>query len=285
MGDVQGLSWRRLLLVLCCAGQAIAAALPGRAADALTFYVVPQFPVDEIHRTWSPVLKKVGEQAGITLHLKIPASITAFEKELLAGVPDVAYMNPYHAVMARRAARYEPILSDGEQMLSGILVVPIDSEVRTVQQLAGREIAFPSPNAFGASLYLRALLTQNEKITFRPRYVSTHSNAYRLTIAGAVAAGGGIRQTLGREPAELRSRLRVIYETPQSSPHPVGVHPRVTPAQRKALQAAMIGVAESPETAQLMAEIQLRRPRAASYADYAPLERLSLEKFVSVAAD
>ena len=46
-----------------------------------------------------------------------------FEQALQAGELDVAYGNPYHAVMARRWQGYEPVLRDSSERLSGILVV------------------------------------------------------------------------------------------------------------------------------------------------------------------
>ena len=61
-----------------------------------------------------------------------------------------------------------------------------------MQDLDGADIAFPAPNAFGASLYMRALLAEQEKININPIYVETHANVYRNVIFGRASAGGGV---------------------------------------------------------------------------------------------
>ncbi len=118
---------------------------------------------------------------------------------MLNGEPDVVYRNPYHAVMAKKAAGYTPILRDDATRLAGILVVRKDSPITRVEQLDGATLAFPAPNAFGASLDMRALLTNELKIHFKPEYVTTHSNVFRHVISGRAQAGGAIRQTLAQE--------------------------------------------------------------------------------------
>jgi phosphonate transport system substrate-binding protein len=57
---------------------------------------------------------------------------------------------------------------------------------------------------------LRALLTEQYKVSYSANYVQTHSNAYRHVARGESLAAGGIRSTFEREPEELRSKLRVL---------------------------------------------------------------------------
>ncbi len=52
-------------------------------------------------------------------------------------------MNPYHAVMAKKAAGYTPILRDGATRLTGILVVRKDSPITRVEQLDGATLEKP----------------------------------------------------------------------------------------------------------------------------------------------
>jgi phosphonate transport system substrate-binding protein len=136
-----------------------AAATPSGEAPTYSVYVVPQFQPVEVHRTWGPVLARIGQEMGVRFELKTAKDIPAFEAEFKAGTPDFAYMNPYHAVMARRAQGYVPLVRDVTP-LSGIVVVRKDDPIKSVKELQGQEIAFPAPNAFGASLWIRALLSE-----------------------------------------------------------------------------------------------------------------------------
>lgn len=255
------------------------------AAKTLTVAVVPQFPPEQIHRTWTPVLQEISRQTGVQLQLKSYASIPDFEADFLKGGPDIAYMNPYHIVMANKSAGYIPLLRDDKARLKGILVVRKDSPITSLKQLDGATIAFPAPNAFGASLYMRALLTEEAGIRFTPNYVKTHSNVYRHVLLGQAQAGGGVQRTLDEETDGVRGNLRILYETPPAYPHPLCAHPRVPVATRAAIQQALLSIGADPARRALLDEIQMPRPAKADYSEYAPLQKLGLERYVILKED
>lgn len=250
------------------------------AESVLVFAVVPQFPPDQIYQTWTPVLAEISRRSGLRLELRNYTTIPQFEADLLAGHPDFAYMNPYHAIMAANAANYAPLLRDGVTQLRGVLVVRADSPVTNLSELDGSTIAFPAPNAFGASLYMRALLTEEAGITFQPAYVSTHSNVYRHVVIGQSAAGGGVQRTLNAEPDGIRKNLRVLYETPPAAPHPIAASPRIDDHSRKALADAFYALANDAAGQALLQAVQIAKPVPATLDEYRPLESLGLERFV-----
>jgi phosphonate transport system substrate-binding protein len=256
-------------------------AAPVRAAvPHLNVSVVPQFQPVELQRTWGPALERLEQELGVHFNLRIAKDIPAFEDDFKNGRSDLVFLNPYHMVMARKAQAYEPVVRDVTP-LAGLLVVHKDDPVRSVQDLKGKDIAFPAPNAFGASLWIRALLHEQHKVPFQSVYARTHTNAYRQVLVGRAAAAGGIRATLDREPDEVRKQLRVLMETPAVPPHPLAVHPKVSPALRLALGKAFERWRGDAAGQALLQGIQMPRPVAASYArDYAPLEKLRLEKYV-----
>jgi len=274
---------KRVLLSLFLWALAAALTVAPAAAEErrYTLSVVPQFPAVEIHRSWSPVAERLQRETGLRLELKTHAGIPAFEEDFLQGRSDFAYMNPYHAVMARRAQGYVPLVRDGSRQLAGILLVRQDSPYKSVKDLDGSELAFPAPNAFGASLYMRALLSEEERIRFRPNYVSTHTNVMRHVLLGQAAAGGAVGATFAKEPPEVRGLLRVLYETPGVEPHPLAAHPRVPAKDREAVVAALLQLGQDAAAAPMLQAIQMPRPVRADYGrDYRPLERLKLEKYV-----
>jgi phosphonate transport system substrate-binding protein len=270
------------MAALCLLAGVPAWAEPGAVSYSIA--VVPQFRAEEIHRDWTPVLERLRAATGASFSLRIAADIPAFEESMLAGEPDFAYMNPYHQVMARKAQGYIPLVRDSKP-LTGILVVRKDDPIKSVRELDGKEVAFPAPNAFGASLWIRALLAEREKIRILPVYVKTHSNAFRYAATGKAAAAGGIGVTLVDEPEELRSTLRVLLETPGVAPHPLSAHPRLPEAVRRLVTETLLGMAQDAAGQAMLKDIQMPAPVRADYArDYQPLEKFGLEKYVVRAA-
>jgi len=256
---------------------ALMAQTPAQAVYSVS--VVPQFPAPDLARTWLPILERLGQQVGARFELKVARDIPSFEADVRAGNPDFAYLNPFHQVRARRAQGYVPLVRDAE-LLTGILVVRRDDPIRSKAELAGRAVAFPAPNAFGASLLIRAQLDEVDRIRIEPVYAKTHTNAYRQTLVGKTAASGGLRATLEREPAEVQAGLRILYETPGSPPHPLSAHPRVPKALQDKVQAAWLQLAQEPALKASFATIPMPKPLKADQArDYAPLERLKLDRY------
>lgn len=275
----RGHGWLRWILgAFWCA---LLIALPYRAvAGEFTLAIVPQSSPTTTYRTWAPFAERLGRSVGENLQIRVYRTFDEFETDLVNGRVDFAYMNPYHLLIARKQQGYVPLLRDGSRLLSGVLVVRRDSPVKSAQDLDGRDIGFPDPDAFAASLYMRALLQGKEKIRFQPRYFTTHSNVYRHVILGTVAAGGGVNVSLARERPEARNELRVLYETPATSPHPFCAHPRVSAALQQRVIQAVLRMAEDEEGRAALQLIDIPQPVRANYVrDYQSLEKLQLEKY------
>ncbi len=250
------------------------------AATTHTFGVVPQFTAAKIYTTWAPLLQRVGEDAGLCFELKIAANIPEFEQTFLKGQVQFAYVNPYHAVMAYRKHQYAPLLADGHEAFTGILVVRKDDPIQSIDALAGKSLAFPAPNAFAASLLIRAELAK-KKINIQPVFVKNHSNVYRAVIAKDMPAGGGVNNTLESEAPEVQSQLRVLYETQAYMPHPIITHPSISQDVRQRFFSAMIKLTQDPEGKKMLTQVNLPQPQEVTYArHYKVLESLKLDKFL-----
>lgn len=251
------------------------------AVPVYSLHIVPQFPGLVIHQTWWPIATYLSRETGARFEVKISPSIPEFERSMLAGEADFVYLNPYHQVMAHRAQGYIPLVRDRRHLLNGVLVVAANSPYRSVKDLAGKNIVFPAPNAFGASLFMRAQLAEKEGVAFRAAYVGTHSNVYRQVAMGLASAGGGIQSTLEQEPEGLRSRLRVLYQTPSTPSHPLSAHPRVPEKVRHAVADALLRLRYAEGGEALLEAIRMPDPMRSTYdRDYAPLESLGLDRYV-----
>lgn len=250
------------------------------APSSYTFTVVPQFKPAQLRQEWTPVLDRISQETGIKLKLAIPSSIANFETELSKGTPDFAFANPYEAVLAKKGQGYVPLLRD-KKPLNGILVVSKDSPYKSLKDLNGTTIGFPSPNAFGASLYIRALLSETNPIKFTPRYLNNHNLVFKHVLLGHVAAGGTVNAALNDETPEVRDQITVLFKTPEVASHPIVAHPRVPANVIKSVMTALQGMQQDAEGRALLKEIRMPNLTEANFQnDYEPLEKLNIQKYL-----
>ncbi len=251
---------------------------PQRAVNNWSVGIVPQFTPAEITQIWTPVLEELSLRTGIRLNLQPSRTITAFEVSLESGEFDFAYANPYQALRASKKQGYLPMVRD-RQPLSGVLVVHKDSPFIKVSDLAGQLIAFPAPNALGASLLVRADLDAVHRITFTPQYAASHSAAYANTLKGLTAATGGIEATFGLLSAEDKANMRVLYRTRETLSHPFMAHPKVPEAVRQKLQDAWLSLSADPAWNVRLAKIPFDRLTKTQSEDYKFLDSMNLDKY------
>jgi len=272
------------LLIVSLSGlipRTVSAQLPDKA---YSLAIVPQYSPLDVHQAWSPVLEHIRNKSRISISLVTYDGFAGFINDLKKGKPDLAYMAPYHLVRARQQQGYIPLLRSNKQPLHGLLVVPQNSPIQDLRGLKGARIAFPSPNAFAASLYLRAHLN-SKGIKYQPAYVKNHSNVYRLvaqhnnTKAG-VEAGGGVNLSIARQSDEMREQLRIIYKTPPLVTHPVCSHPRVPKKDRQIITKAIMELATTEDGRKMLDAIQLSMPVITQYKEYMPIEKLKLERLM-----
>ncbi len=249
------------------------------AETTYTLGVVPQFDARRTQKIWTPILKRLEDETGLSFKLAGSPNIPEFEKDFTAGKYDIAYMNPYHLIVANESQGYTPIVRDIGRKLYGIIVVKKDSPITKIEQLDGKLIALPAPNALGAALIPRTEFSTKFNIKPDYTYVKSHTSVYLNVLLGQVAAGGGVQKTFSQQKPDVSNNLRVLYETTKVSPHPIAVHPRINPEISKKIQDAFLKMAKSEADAKLLQKIPMKKLGIANLSDYDELREMGLEDF------
>lgn len=244
-----------------------------------TVGVVPQFASTKINSIWSPILEELSTRTGLKFKLEGSLDIPSFEKQFNAGEFDFAYMNPYHLLVANEEQGYTPLVRDVGRTLYGIIVVRKDSPLTSVEELGGKKVAFPAPNALGAALIPRTEFRKKFDIDVEEKYVSSHSSVYLNVILGQAAAGGGVQKTLAQQPEEIQSQLRVIYKTTEVPPHPLVVHPNVDAEVHQKVTEALLALGETEAGKKMLALVPMKVIGEAELEDYQLLNDMGLAEF------
>jgi phosphonate transport system substrate-binding protein len=253
----------------------LATAEEGRQSQTYTFGVVPQQSASQLARLWVPLLRSLGQRAGLDIQFRTAPDIPEFERRLAAGEYDFAYMNPYHYTVFSQRPGYRAFAKARGQLLKGILVVAKDSPIHEPRELAGATLAFPAPAAFAASVLTRAYLAQ-EGISFVPAFVSSHDSVYLGVAKGLYPAGGGVVRTFESLAPEVRDQLRILWTTKGYTPHAFAAHPRVPPDVVERLNAAMLAIGQDDEGRALLEPLSLPGLERAEDSDWNDVRALGI---------
>ena len=254
----------------------LGAALPAQAGTPVpikfTFGVVPQQAVTDLARVWAPMLAYLSSKTGYTLEFRTAQDISTFERRIEAGEYDFAYFNPLHYA-TYRSNGYYAIARERDTQLQGIVVVLKNSEYKSLKDLNGVTMAFPSSTAFAATI-LPQLSLKQMGMSVVPKYVSSHESVYRAVARGLFPAGGGIVKSYEQMDPVVRDQLRILWKSKSYTPHPVAAHPRVPKEVIQRVVAALQSMAADPAGAVLLKSVGFKGFIAARDSDYEDIRKL-----------
>lgn len=243
-------------------------ATPGTAAER-NFGVVPQLSPIVTAERWQPLLNEISRQTGSTLRFATATSVTTFEERVLHGEYDYVYLNSLLYQQTLKSQGYRALVRD-EKPLRGIIVVRHDGPT-SLDELAKKTLAFPSPRAFGATLLPRADL-RRLNIRHDVSYLGTHESVYQSIAQGRHIAGGGVQRSFDLLPEAQRRNLRILHTTAPAPAHVIAAHARVPLQETERLRQALLGLHENPATARALTQLEMQRLVDVSRADVDLLE-------------
>jgi phosphonate transport system substrate-binding protein len=255
---------------------------PAGAEEKRTYIVArgPQNSAVSTMERWAPFVRYLAKETGENIELKVYHARPRFNLDTANGVPDFIFTNAYHYTVLRRSQGYIPLVRSDAKPLTPIVVVRQDSPVKSVEDLNGRELAFPSRLCL-SYLPVEALFAEQPNADMTPRFVGNHDNVYRNVAAGNFVAGGAILRTFEREHPALRSKLRVLYKNRSGiAPHPLSAHPRVHARLRIAIVEAIMKLTATEDGRRMLHSVKLTKPVEADYErDYRPVEDFGFERY------
>lgn len=244
------------------------------AAEKLILGVVPQQSPLKMFKTWKPIAQYLSEKTGHDIAFQTEKSIAEFEKRLYSGDYDLAYVNPYHFVVANRKQNYKAAVR-ADKMIRGILVSKsATANFDDIIQSKTTKYLFPSPNAFAATLLTKfELLTKygvdvNQQDTYQ--YVNSHDSVYSGIARSTGDLGGGIQRTYNNfSKTKDKNQLNIIYTTDAYPSHPIAFKPSLSAELQAQLKDALINIPD-----ELIARLSIKKIIASSNEEFEPIRQL-----------
>ena len=251
-------------------------------ADTLTFGVVPQQSAKKLAANWSPILQYLSQQTGHTIQFATAKNIPTFEKRLAQGQYDVAYMNPYHFTVFNQQPGYQALVRQKSKKIRGIIVVHADSDITSLEQLAGSELAFPAPAAFAATIIPRANM-QQRGVAIDPKYVSSHDSVYLNVAKKFFVAGGGVVRTFNNTPEQVRDNLRIIWQSEPYTSHAIATNNQLSAEVVQMLKAGLLAMNNDDAALALLNKIAFSGFEPAHNKDWDDVRALNIDSLTRTA--
>ena len=263
----------RAALVLA-AGFASVSQAAEATAPTYNFSPVNQYNLQVSASFWNPIIRYVSNKSGVKLNLKLGRTSADTTSFVLAHEVDFAFTN--HLFSPERAKLGWTVFGRRDaQPVSAQIVVPADSPVRNVEDLADGSVVFPGPEALIAYKIPYAELLRR-KVPVTVAFAGNMDAAFTQIFSGRAKAAGANSQLVQNYAGRENKAFRVLWTSAPFNDLALMASNRVPPAQLRAVAQAFLGMATDPEgravleaVSELVHEPKMVRFVAATDADYA----------------
>lgn len=257
--------------IIVAAGLCLAASLAWAQSGPLVFGVLNQQSPQLTAERWNPVLQYLAEATGLSFQLKMGATVLETDAMMGRGEFDLVFTN--HNFQKEFDGVYKVIARLGSKPVHGAIAVLEDSPVKTLAQLHGKRVAYPSAEAFLAYAVPKAALI-GAGIKETEVFAGNQEGAMAQAAAGLADAVAANSRSLEQYAERKNLKFRILYTSEPYYDLAIVVHPRVAKARVREIQRALIGMAHDPKARAILARSQFPGFEPATDKDYDNVRRV-----------
>ncbi len=263
--DTRSFGIAGLLLLLLIAGVVVYqfAQSDSQAANALTVSFVPSENNEAMADDFEPMRLYLEKTLNRPVKVLLSADYNAAIEAMKKGDVDVVRFGPLSYVLAEQACDAEvfavEIRADGERSYNSIFLVPADSPAQSIEDLAGKRVAFVDPASTSGRLMpthlvLRATGKLPEQFFGELRYLGSHDAVQRAVQQKSVDAGASNTITyekLTRQGVLGADDVRVLVKSEPLPGIPIVWNKNLDPAYRRQIRDAFLNAHQEIEVSAL----------------------------------
>ncbi len=262
-----------LVVIWACMMQTVALAEShdNRASLPLKFGVLNQQSAIQTAERWNPILRYLTQKTGIPMQLKIGATVELTDAMMGREEFDLVFTN--HSFQKEFDGKYSVLVRWKGEPIHGLLVVRDESRIRSLGDLQGQTVAFPSEDAFVAyAVPMGAFKRAGIEIT--PRFAGNQDGALAQLKTKQVTAAAVNSRFLETYAKSADLRYRIIFQSEPFHELPVLIHPRVPAERAAALRQALLAMGADPDADSLWKEGKCQGFEPAGERDYDNVRRI-----------
>ncbi|TCS72224.1 phosphonate transport system substrate-binding protein [Sulfuritortus calidifontis] len=257
--------------IVVAAGLYVAAGLAWAQSGPLVFGVLNQQSPQLTAERWNPVLQYLGEATGLSFQLKMGTTVLETDAMMGRGEFDLIFTN--HNFQKEYDGVYKVIARLGSKPVHGTIAVLEDSPIKTLAQLNGKRVAYPSQEAFMAYAVPKVALI-GAGIKEAEVFAGNQEGAMAQAVAGLADAVAANSRSLEQYAERKNLKFRSLYTSEPYYDLAIVVHPRVAKAKVQEIQKALTGMAHDPKARAILARSQLPGFEPATDKDYDNVRRV-----------
>ncbi|MDD5296508.1 MAG: phosphate/phosphite/phosphonate ABC transporter substrate-binding protein [Rhodocyclaceae bacterium] len=246
----------------------------GFAAEAgppLAFGVLNQQSPAKTAQRWNPILKYLSDVTGLRFQLRMGATVQETDGMMGRGEFDLVFTN--HNFRKEYDGIYRVLARWAGKPIYGVVAVMADSPARSLRDMKGKRVAFPSREAFVAYAVPMAELRQL-RIDVQPVFAGNQEGALAQLQAHQVDAVAVNSRFLTQYAASRNLRYREIFVSAAFADLPVVIHPRVPKEQAEAIRRALLAMKDDPRASVVLEAADAPGFESATEADYDNVRRI-----------
>jgi phosphonate transport system substrate-binding protein len=253
-------------LLVCCLH------VPAFADErTLVFGVVNQQSPAKTAELWNPILRYLSEATGMQFQLKMGATVQETDAMMGRGEFDLVFTN--HNFQKEYDGTYRVMARWAGPPIYSVVAVNIDSPIKSLRDLSGRRVAFPSKGAFvGYAVPMAAM--QGAGVNVVTVLAGNQEGALAQLKARQVDAAAVNSRSLTQYAAQQGLRYREIFTSEGYAEIPIVVHPRIAKADYEAIRSALLNMKRDPKAAAILGSFAFGGFEAANDRDYDNVRRV-----------
>jgi phosphonate transport system substrate-binding protein len=221
----------------------------GASARRLRLSMIPTTDPGKLAREAEPLVAYLEHRLGAKVELTVPLNYAAVVEAFGADKVDIAFFGGFTYVQAHQRFAARPLVQrDRDQAFHALFIAPADSPIRSLADLAGKQLAFGDVNSTSGHLmpeyYLRKAGVDPTVIA-RAMYTGGHDATALAVVHRKVDAGAldeAVFQKLVHDGKLDASQLKVFYTTPPFFDYVWSARSGLDPALADAFAQAMIAL-------------------------------------------
>ena len=213
--------------------------------------LIPADDADEMLRNYEPIKEYLSEYLGIPVEIQVTSDYTAAIEAMRSKHIDMAWFGPFSYIIASNIAGAEAIVNGvgatGSATYKSVIVTNVNSGIKKLEDLKGRNFAFVDPASTSGNLIPRKMLIENginPDNDFNTSFFAGTHNAVEYAISnGKVDAGADSDNSYNRmvESGEIDPKVNIIiFESEPIPGSPIAVRGDLPQELKEKIQKALI---------------------------------------------